>query len=435
MKSIKKLKKYGTAIAGSALLVGATLTGAAAQSGSSGDLGDYPAPFVDDDGNIQSSIVVGDDAATADVVGAIDIAGSLSQAAYTSEEIEGGSTASDVDGESLDQETIDESVSTTSVDASDASFFVRETVEDDDGDNVFVSESATVSPSGANTVDSRINGTTTDLSVDKNSVHYSVAYSPGFAVNDTLQMLGQEFELTGFDGSVVELGSTESASGLSVGDSYEHDPYTVTVEGGNSNDGQILVNVMKDGDQVESGQLGAGDTLNVDDDFDVTANTVFYDSGSESWSIALESTYTDTQLEEGEEVPLDSDYVVNTIDTTTLNGDTHVTGIALNNNFASTENPEDEDEIGFLDEGESVQGPADYFEVQNDGVTAASMSDVEFGTGQEVTFMDPNAQEQTVDFSTDVTDGADVSEDAQMAIKGEDKGNDGGNDYYAAEVT
>jgi len=79
MKSIKKLKKYGTAVAGTALLVGATLTGAAAQtSGSSGTtLGDYPAPFVDDDGTVQSSIVGRDDAATADVVGTIDIAGSL----------------------------------------------------------------------------------------------------------------------------------------------------------------------------------------------------------------------------------------------------------------------------------------------------------------------------------------------------------------------
>ena len=112
MKSIKKLKKYGTAIAGSALLVGATLTGAAAQSGSSGDLGDYPAPFVDEDGNIQSSIVVGEDAATADVVGAIDIAGSLSQAAFTSEEIEGGgSVSTNVDGDTFDEITVGTEVS------------------------------------------------------------------------------------------------------------------------------------------------------------------------------------------------------------------------------------------------------------------------------------------------------------------------------------
>ncbi len=55
---------------------------ATAQDGSSGDLGDYPAPFVDD-GEVDTNIVVGDDAKTIDVVGAVDIAGALSQHAYT----------------------------------------------------------------------------------------------------------------------------------------------------------------------------------------------------------------------------------------------------------------------------------------------------------------------------------------------------------------
>ncbi|MFB6158269.1 MAG: S-layer protein [Candidatus Nanohalobium sp.] len=96
MQSIKKLTdkvaNNVSTIAGSALLVGATLTGgaafAAAQSGSSGnsmDLGDYPQPFVTEDGQVQTSIVLGSDAKVTDVVGATEIAGSLGNAAFKQE--------------------------------------------------------------------------------------------------------------------------------------------------------------------------------------------------------------------------------------------------------------------------------------------------------------------------------------------------------------
>ncbi|MFB6204444.1 MAG: hypothetical protein ABEJ75_02255, partial [Candidatus Nanohaloarchaea archaeon] len=90
MKNIKKLKSYGKAVAGSALLVGATLAGGAAfataqssgSSGSSYTLGDFPQPFVGEDGNVQSTIVVGESAKTVDVVGAVNIAGALGNAAF-----------------------------------------------------------------------------------------------------------------------------------------------------------------------------------------------------------------------------------------------------------------------------------------------------------------------------------------------------------------
>ncbi|MFT4867757.1 MAG: hypothetical protein ACI9LV_000361, partial [Candidatus Nanohaloarchaea archaeon] len=102
MRSIKKLKSTGKAVAGSALLVGATLTGAAGlaaaqDSGSSMDLGDYPQPFINEDGEVDSTIVVGEQAKTADVVGAINVAGSLGNAAFEENPISvdiSGATAS-----------------------------------------------------------------------------------------------------------------------------------------------------------------------------------------------------------------------------------------------------------------------------------------------------------------------------------------------------
>ncbi|MFB6245715.1 MAG: S-layer protein, partial [Candidatus Nanohaloarchaea archaeon] len=105
MKTIKKITKT---VAGSALLVGATLAGAAtmgaAQSnGSSGtSLGDYPQPFVDEDGNVDTSIVVGESAKTSDVVGGLNIAASLGNAAFTEKTV---STSGGSFGWSADQGT------------------------------------------------------------------------------------------------------------------------------------------------------------------------------------------------------------------------------------------------------------------------------------------------------------------------------------------
>ena len=95
MKNVRKLKNTVKAAAGSALLVGATLTGAAGLAaasshtgGDSGsmDLGDYPHPFVNDDGEVDSTIVVGSQGRQSDVVGAINVAGSLGNSAYTTSE-------------------------------------------------------------------------------------------------------------------------------------------------------------------------------------------------------------------------------------------------------------------------------------------------------------------------------------------------------------
>lgn len=71
-----KIKKV-FAVAASAALVGTTLVGALAY-----DLSDYPAPFVED-GVFNGAIVVGANAATSDVLGAIDIAASLQAEAKT----------------------------------------------------------------------------------------------------------------------------------------------------------------------------------------------------------------------------------------------------------------------------------------------------------------------------------------------------------------
>jgi hypothetical protein len=88
-KSIKKMFALGA----SGALVATTLAGAMAY-----DLSDYPMPFVKD-GVYNAQIVIGADAATADVIGAVDIAASLQAAAVTPAGT--GTTTTTVTGENV----------------------------------------------------------------------------------------------------------------------------------------------------------------------------------------------------------------------------------------------------------------------------------------------------------------------------------------------
>jgi hypothetical protein len=108
MKTIKKIKESSKAVAGSALLVGATLAGGAAfatasshnMGGSSGDatLGDYPGHFVGEDGTVSSTVVMGEDANSVDVVAGAAIAGQLGNNAFTTETVSAGTSGGSVAG-------------------------------------------------------------------------------------------------------------------------------------------------------------------------------------------------------------------------------------------------------------------------------------------------------------------------------------------------
>ncbi|OVE74554.1 hypothetical protein BVX95_02175 [archaeon D22] len=91
MKIRKAVKKIVALTAGVTML-GATIMGAAAA-----DLASYPEPFVKD-GQANAVVVVGEQAATADVVGAIDIAASLQAAAVSETSVSVSGTGVTVTG-------------------------------------------------------------------------------------------------------------------------------------------------------------------------------------------------------------------------------------------------------------------------------------------------------------------------------------------------
>ena len=96
----KTVKKIAALVAGTTML-GATIMGAMAL-----DLSDYPAPFVSD-GVFDGKIVVGANAATSDVVGAIDLAASLQAEATSTTEINipGSAGTVSVSGDSIEFKT------------------------------------------------------------------------------------------------------------------------------------------------------------------------------------------------------------------------------------------------------------------------------------------------------------------------------------------
>lgn len=85
MNARKFVKKIATVGLASGLMVGATMMGAFAAS-TSADLGDLPAPFVEN-GMADFQIVLGEGAAVQDVLGAIDISNSFQAASVTETEV------------------------------------------------------------------------------------------------------------------------------------------------------------------------------------------------------------------------------------------------------------------------------------------------------------------------------------------------------------
>src|SRR3989344_4465811 len=90
----KTAVKRIAAVTVTSVLKGATMFGAVAAA----DLSEYPAPFIKD-GKWVGLIVVGANAAPADVIGATDIAATLAQQATTAA---GGGTTTTVGGQSKD---------------------------------------------------------------------------------------------------------------------------------------------------------------------------------------------------------------------------------------------------------------------------------------------------------------------------------------------
>jgi len=420
MKSIKKIKKSTKAVAGSALLVGATLVGGASfalaqDSGSSGDsydLGSYPnQPFVDEDGALASTVVVGEDAKAVDVVSAIDIAAQLGNNAYSTEEqtVEGGETT-EVNGNKVNVDLANKDMDTlltaTSYDSFERNF------EYDSEAELRVTEEATVNTgSSGNGIEVDGQGEARTV-LETGEVSYTADYRPALSNEDSIYVLGNEYEITGLSDGEAELGSKETNRNLATGDTVEHGPYEVEVT---DNDGEdtVYLTISQNGEIVAENTFTDGDNQTertYNDEFTVTAPSIFF--GNEE-RVTLETTYTDTKVTDGEASPWDEEYDVS-LD---QDGSDNISSITLSNNqkldaMPSKDEEDLEDNQGYaLGYGENLEGPNDYFSVSNLGLSDEATESISFSEDTQADFTDAEGLEQSLQFNEDLTDGQDAAAD------------------------
>ncbi len=336
MKTIRKITNKVSnnisGLAGSALLVGATLTGGAAfaaaqdsgSSGSSMDLGDYPAPFVDEDGNVETSIVLGSDAAVTDVVGATEIAGSLGNAAFGEETVsaEGGSFGWTADrGVTLDTrndqlyfgdhlDTVRETLTEDDLDILGETTFTDDENEETDVTNYLnVGELAVQFGTQADELDNEDPElhveAPSESDVDSGSTEHVFNLQANFedGINFTeADVAGEEIELFGTeytiadDNEVGERGSLDSDELLLYGSQQEVDVNTgesvtitvndeevtietVSVNEGGTSSGQVGNAAVRVAGTLES--VESGDTISVNDE-EVRIDEIIKTGGSDS---------------------------------------------------------------------------------------------------------------------------------------------------------
>lgn len=284
--NVKKTIKKVVALGAGAVLVGATILGAVAT-----DLADYPEPFVKD-GVYDAKIVVGADAATQDVVGAIDIAASLQAAAKEEIPMDGETTYSVADGykfESSDTLILNGNVGSIDdvVDYRDMPSLINEDlmIEDDDyesKDYDYDIELQFETGNGAVSVDSNehdLDEITQEPVIyynldDDTDLIYSIVVDfeksvqiggtstagEGLVDSETINLFGIDYTFdpnNQEDDDSITLFGADSTTLVNMGETvtmtYDGEDYEVKVLGGNSDDATAILSVNGETKTVESG--------------------------------------------------------------------------------------------------------------------------------------------------------------------------------------
>lgn len=374
--NVKNAVKRIVALGTGATMVGATLLGAMAA-----DLGDYPAPFVAD-GEFDGAIVIGASAATADVLGAIDIAASLQR--LSSEEVPvGGSGVTVVGGEDVDVYFGANVVSsTTTYDDQDLDGFLDTTIDFDDEDvdvdeQLLITSGLKIGNSGDSTNFNEEFSDKPYLVVD-NSGGAAITYKYVFETDELnatvvdsdeeldITFLGKNLEITNLeDGSMTV--SASASKFMTEGDSIEIDGHTVTLSRvGESSarvtvDGQTLT--VQNGDSEEFDEAG-------DYTVELESGSIFYIEGAtdNSATLKLGDEITDT-VEDGDSLELfgepededDAEWIWGTIEVGTDDYAEYIT-VEYNQNRENVD--VEEDEFAVLGEGESILLPNNYGEIE-----------------------------------------------------------------------
>ena len=232
-----QLRKIASTTLG-ALMAGASIVVPALAA----DLSDFPAPFVED-GTVNFTIVVGDDAAAADIVGAIDIAARLGGEAVT---VSGTTTATGVETDDVPFNTNissgsylktqiksydvpgvlqDSSVSFTSADSSDEYDF-QEIIGIQNSQNTRIVTSSTAS---------KDYGDTPALHIGNGDIYYQWQFDENFNTSLVSTTYPLEISILGHNLKITNVGTHQFTATLAeehfmnVGDSITVNGKTVTL--------------------------------------------------------------------------------------------------------------------------------------------------------------------------------------------------------------
>ncbi len=382
MNVLKKIKKIVAIGIGAGMVVS---TVAAA------DLGDFPAPYVNDNGVFSGKIVIGENAATADVIGAIDIATALQAAAGTPVNVAGGVS---VAGGELEDVAIGTALSVefgSELDDVDLPGSLKEFTlkidndevdEDYDVHEVIKLSGSSFGPQTGLTFDDVSNITESDLEdfgdkvfvpINKGDLKYCIDFdetldTDGYFTNATdddpiyLDFLGRRLEIVDATATSMKIKVGQTYL-LDAGDSVVVDGKTITLV--RTNTDSAFVDVDGVGEVIDEGKDEEVNGINV------RVDHVYNDDGTEFDSAELivgeetQETYDDGDAFIGED---DTDYVWEwELANLDQSEPTICASWALD-----IDTPDGEPDSGIdhpIYEGESYTLPFDYAEVKFDSLT------------------------------------------------------------------
>ncbi len=389
MKLRKNIQKIG-ALAGSGLM--ATLSVA---SPVAADLGDLPQPFIQD-GEFDGNLVVGEEAQTEDVLGAIDIASSFQAEATSPVSVGGGGSVTVQGGEDF-QEYVGSSFTPQTLDDSDLEGFADTDVDDNDYD---YTEELDIAGSSDNRVAASAFTTYSEdenyaqdayMELGQSGMNYSLNFEdpvPKGAFDDDdmeVEFLGRQVEVEDIGNTSDEVTiQTSDEYTLEVGDSVEVDDHTVTLE--RVGESSVLVDV--DGQQ-KALQYGESDsdndaTFDQADDFEVVVDSAFYEDGASNNLAVLElgtdntETYQDGDALEifgGSDEDDEATYVWDI--TTESNDELEELGVRLNLDHDRVRDSPDEDERNAIPLEGELELPNNRAALQFQGWDDTEMEDYE----------------------------------------------------------
>lgn len=280
--------------------------------GALADLSKYPAPFVDDKGVFNGAIVVGENAATEDVLGAIDIAASLQSEAKKAVSV-GGTEVVVEGGEDFDALVLNVAASAVSgtYDETDLTGFLEDAEVEINDTDIDYHDELIVDGSKIMPASSAVEEDFSDeiyLRVNEEAIKYRVVFDEAFdqslAEDEDIEVefLGQTLTIIGFSDTGVEMEASLEKSMVEGDEITVGDAVVKLIRVGQDS---VIVDVDGQTKVIDKSDAN-GEKFDDADDFEVIVDSIFYVEGASDniANLKLISSSDSATAEDGEPAEL-----------------------------------------------------------------------------------------------------------------------------------